>query len=515
MPFKEYTITDFGGRAGDRSATAPAARAALARLAGQSGARLTFPKGRYDFFPDRAFEAYYFISNNDHGLKHIAFPVAGCRDLTIDGEGSQFVFHGHMTPFILDGSRGVRLRNLSIDWERPMISQGEVLEVDEAAGTIDVRIPAEFPYKVHGGHIAFTGDRYEATKVKGLLEWDAARHETAWHVFDVMNPKFGFAVREVEPGRLRIEARCRVWPKPGNILSLAHDIRLCPGVAVTRCADVELEDVDIYHCSGMGVIAQLSADVRLSRVRVTVPPGSGRMISAAADASHFVNCRGLIELDGCLFERQMDDPCNVHGIYARIAARPAPDTIEIELIHPQQVGIDVAEPGARMEFVRNDTLLTYHEAAAASTERLNCRFTRVTFGGPLPEAVRVGDVVANLDAIPDLTIRNCTMGNNRARGPLVSTAGKVRIEGNTFHTPGSALKISGDANYWFESGKVRDVRITGNLFDNCNFGVWGRGAIDIDPEIERPHFTPECYHRNIVIENNRFRVFDKCVVYAR
>jgi hypothetical protein len=91
----------------------------------------------------------------------------------------------------------------------------------------------------------------------------------------------------------------------------------------------------------------------------------------------------------------------------------------------------------------------------------------------------------------------------------------VRIEGNHFHTPGAALLIAGDANYWFESGAVRDVPIRGNTFENCNHGVWGRAAIEINPEIAEPHQAASRYHRNIRIEDNTFHAFDGRLIFAQ
>jgi hypothetical protein len=74
--------------------------------------------------------------------------------------------------------------------------------------------------------------------------------------------------------------------------------------------------------------------------------------------------------------------------------------------------------------------------------------------------------------------------------------------------------IAGDANYWFESGCVRHVTIRNNFFDNCLFGVWGRAIIDICPEIKPEHREGVYYHKNIKIEDNRFRLCDERILNA-
>lgn len=81
------------------------------------------------------------------------------------------------------------------------------------------------------------------------------------------------------------------------------------------------------------------------------------------------------------------------------------------------------------------------------------------------------------------------------------------VEGNTFHTPGAAILFEGDSRFWFEQAGVRDVVIRGNTFDNCNFGVWGTGCIQVGSGIADEFRRTSRYNRNIRIENNLFRHF--------
>ena len=96
-------IAAFGARP-DGSDTTPCVRAALEQIREGNVDKLIFPPGRYDFWPDQAEEQYLFISNNDEGLKRIAFMLTGVKDLEIDGGGATFVFHGRMMPFLIENS---------------------------------------------------------------------------------------------------------------------------------------------------------------------------------------------------------------------------------------------------------------------------------------------------------------------------------------------------------------------------------------------------------------------------
>jgi hypothetical protein len=89
----------------------------------------------------------------------------------------------------------------------------------------------------------------------------------------------------------------------------------------------------------------------------------------------------------------------------------------------------------------------------------------VTFEGPVPAGLKVGDALENLTWSPDVTIRGCHFASNRARGALISIPGRVLIEKNRFESSGSAMLIAGDANYWYESGAVTDVTIRHNTFE--------------------------------------------------
>lgn len=94
----------------------------------------------------------------------------------------------------------------------------------------------------------------------------------------------------------------------------------------------------------MGVIAQRSGDIELDHVQVTPSPGTGRMISITADATHFSNCYGFIRMLNCLFENQKDDATNIHGIYAVIDSIMGPQELIVKLMHPAQEGFDFIRP---------------------------------------------------------------------------------------------------------------------------------------------------------------------------
>jgi len=494
----------------------PFARAAIQELMTGETQKLVFPKGRYNFWPDKASEAYLFISNNDESLKRIVFDLRRFNYLEIDGGGSEFVFHGTVIPFALQNCHNARLSNFTINWDRTYHSEAKILGYRpkaDASCVLDLQISNQFPFVVKNGKLLFELEDCTTECLGHVLEFDPIRRETASRVHD--NGVAGqYTATMLDDNIVRIEGRLNHAVTPGNTLVMTAGKRYSPAIALLDCSDISIADVTIHHCGGMGIIAQRTRNVDLQRVYVTPDTRRGRMISTTADAAHFVNCAGLININDCVFENQMDDPVNIHGIYGRVSAIISRRTVEIELVHEQQRGVDITQAGDTVEFVANENLLTYGTASVKSFNRLNKQFYQLTAEDAFPERLKIGDGVASLGWIPDVTITNTTSRNNRARGFLISTAGKVVIEGNYFHTPGSAILIAGDANYWFESGKVRNVTIRNNHFDNCMFGVWGVAVIGVQPEIPEGCRDGVYYHENITIENNRFDLCDGRVLYA-
>ena len=509
-------MADFGAKP-DGSDTTRCVVAALDEIRKGRATKLVFPPGRYEFHPERASEQYLFVSNNDEGLKRIAFPLTGLDGIEIDGGGSTFVFHGYTVPFLLENSRNITLRNFTVDFSRPFHSEGKVLAITPQH--VDLEISAEYPHEIRNGVLVFTNGQKAtgpATTVSSgevlypygsLLAFDPVKRETAFMAKDRYEVGQGIAADRLGPNRIRLKIP-NISASVGDVLVFSPRNRDVPGFVITESSGIHLTDITLHHCGGMGVIAQRSADIFVKKMRVTPPPGGARIISTTADATHFVNCKGKIELVDCIFEQQKDDATNIHGLYAKIVHIHAPNRFEVALIHPQQAGIDFIKPGTRLELNDGPSLREEGFATVKSVERLNKQRTIVEIEGALPETVTLGDSVADADAnTAEVLIRNCVMRGNRARGILLGSRGPMVIEGNTFHIPGAAILFEGDSRFWFEQAGVRDVVIRGNTFDNCNYGVWGTACIEVGSGIADEFKGVSRYNRNIRIENNLFRAF--------
>jgi hypothetical protein len=474
--------------------------------------RISLTQGRYDFYPDSVGERYMFVCNNDEGLKRVVFLWDSLKNVEFDGKGSTLVFHGFTNPFVLNGCKNVTFRNFNIDWERTFHNEGEILAVEDSH--IDLRFGEEYPYRIVHGMLLFT-DGKDVIPAGGMLEFDRQKRETAFLVWDYDLGKTGvIPAQELGDRKVRIFRR-GVKATVGNTMVIGALNRNVPAFTLSDCENIRFENVNIYHCGGMGVIAQRCKDIEMHRCKVTPSPNKNRVLSITADATHFVNCSGKIVLNECVFENQLDDATNVHGVYVKIIDRKRieeKDVIDVRLIHPQQFGFDFIKQGIQLEFVDSQSMNTYYTGKVQDVKRLNMEITRVVMESELPETVKIGDAVCDASIAPEVTITNCYIGKNRARGVLLNSRGRTVIEGNTFHTPGAAILLEGDARFWYEQAGVRDLQIRNNVFDNCNYGVWGWACIETRPGIDESCRSKSRYNKNIVIENNLFKIFDNRVL---
>ena len=479
----------------------PALRKALEECLRHSNSTLVLPGGTLPVKPDYCYERFQRISNNDPGDKRIAFDIRDADGLTIEGNGTTLLFSGFISPFSVEDSKNISINGLNIDYSRTFNSEGLITGSGE--GWVKLRFPDDYNVSIESGILVFRDENRLKYPYGNLLEFDSERREVAHYVWDYWIWEPGLEAERLPDGDYKIY-RNGIKVTVGNTLVFGAASRLNPAFTLERCDGFSLKDVNIWHCGGMGVIAQRSKDLELDNVSVVPSPGKNRMISITADATHFVNCKGYIRMIDCTFLNQKDDATNIHGWYAVARRKVSGD----QLLLWSNYGKDFAEAGMEMEFVSHNTMMTYDTLKVKEVYKFNDELSVVTFTEPIPEAFEEKDVLADISANPEVLIKGCTFGNNRARGLLIGSKGKVVIENNHFHVPGAAILFEGDGNYWYEQSGVKDVTIRGNIFENCLYGCkgWGKAYIAVGSGI--PQRGTSRYHSNITIEGNTFNTFD-------
>jgi len=495
-----------------------AMRMLLLELEGQEDIVIQLDKETYHFYPDEALEASYNISNHGvFGYKRIAARIFEFNRLVVDGQNASLVFHGIINPFVIDRSSDISLENLSIMWENPMLVQAKVTAAGD--GYIDIEPEGDGYYEICNRRVYLKGPGFREPLYDWcVIEMDTATGAPAYQSGDdslrvSINALDAFMVSD---NTVRLRGDIGRYPRIGNHLLLRGGKRYSPAIFIKDSSNVRLRNVNVFNAIGMAVIAQKAADISLDRTNVIPKPGSGRLFSADGDAAHFVNCRGRVSISDCMFTHQMDDALNIHGIYMQIVRKIDGHRLIARLVHHEQFGVDVLGAGDRVRFIRSSCLEAYAGNIVKHVEQINIERSIVAFEDPLPGEMAPCDSIENVTWTADLSLTNCTIRDNRARGLLISTGGKVEIAGNYISTPGAGILISGDANHWFESGAVNDVTIKNNIFENCTYvPQWGDYNILIHPEVPHPERARSCYHKNISITDNIFRTFTGGIVKAR
>ena len=507
-------VTAFGAIPNSKEDATEAITRAIA--AAKDGSTIEFPAGDYHFHREHGQERTLFLSNSDVvNPRKIAILIENRKRLRLLGHRARLIFHDRVMPLAILGSEGITVEGFTVDWQRPLMSQGTVLAYDEKGMTLALN-RSEYPYVVEDGKLWFTDSTWKR-QPWGCMEFDAASKGIAYQTGDagITDGNWRQAkVSEPEAGQVRFDFPSRRGPTVGNVLAFRHGSRDHAGAFIQDSKNITLSHVAFRHTSGLGVLAQYTENLTFKNVDVAPDPRGTRVFAGHDDGFHFSNCKGHIAIEGCNFEGLMDDPINVHGTSVRVLAKLSDTTLRCGFMHDQSIGLRFGDPGDTVSLLDHETLLSRGTLPIKSLKRLSAQEFEITFRNPIPASLNVNDALENLTWTPSFTVKKSVFGRVRARGLLVSTPKKVVIEECLFRSSGAAILIAGDANGWYESGAVTNVSIRGNTFDNCNTSTYqfGDAVISINPEI--PNLSLP-FHRNIRIEDNAFLTFDLPVLWAK
>jgi len=510
---KAQTVLEFSPSASDMTEQV---REALENCADKQ-VKLKFEKGTYYFRPDYAQAKYCVITNHGNGIKNIIFNFDGFESVEIEGNGSDFIFHGQEFPFLFENCKQITVSGLTIDWDIPFTFLCEVVAVNEQEEWRDIKPFTEgFSWKLEQGRIEFPNvDGFSYSYLGSTLAFEAKEKRVVHGAWDLMsNPKW---VEELPNGNLRIHEKLRQYPPVGSLLSSKgdreHD-RYAPAFEIKASKNILLKNVVVHHALGMGYLFERSENITISGCGVHLQDGSPRVISSTADATHFANCKGDILIENCRFENMLDDGTNVHGTYVVVNKILDSNRVRVELVHFEQLGFEFAAAGDEVWFIKQPDPNRAEVNMVEQANAVNERFIELTFKEPIPADLKIGDIVENKTWNPTFTMRGCTIRDHRARNIVLKTPLKTVIEDNQFSSMMSSVLFRGESFFWYESGAVEDVIIRNNTFDYCAYSGTEQAVLNITPRLGKTFDQTVPYDRNIRFENNTIRNFAGRVVWA-
>lgn len=462
---------------------------------------IRFLPGVHEFAVAHALKRPWFISNScDAPLqpKPVGILVENSRHVRIEGnKKAEILLGGRMIEVINSHSEDIQYSGLTFDLKRPTVSEFRVEHV--SANQADIQIAEGSTYQITDGKFSWTGDLGSGWV---MVQQADPKTGKCWRMGQ-WDPFKSAIAEETAPGRVRLTYNTgHPEMESGRQFQFRHVFRDSAGGHNNRCKDIAFRDCDFYALTNMGIVSQFTENITFQRVRVAPPAETIRTCPSWADAFHFSSCKGKILVEDCEFSGLQDDPINVHGTHLRIIEKIAENALHIRFMQPQTYGFAPFAPGDELAVIDHSLL---REIPGNPHRKI---LTVLPFNGDVSGKeweIRLdglvpkfgpNDVVDNLTWYPAFTARNNRVTMDSCRGFLITTRGKVVVEGNTFNRCAMAgILISDDARDWFESGPVRDVTIRDNRFIGC--------GIEISPQTSSTH--PNLWvHENIRIVGNTF-----------
>lgn len=530
----KFEMIDFGIKPNTSENISPLMIKALNQIKAQvkkgDKVEIYFEKGAYNFHPEGSSQKEYYISNHDQdNPKSVGIAVEQLNNFTIDGNGSDFLFHGRMLPVSLVRDTSVVLKNFNVDFPNPHIAQVQILSNNPETGEVVYEIAPWVNYRIVGNNLEVYGDGWSH-----IPSWGIAFEEKTKHlVYNTSDIGLGTKnVEEIAPRKIRSKSWKNEKLIPGTVIAMRGYGRPTPGVFITHSKDVKLENINMHYAEGMGLLAQMSENLTLDKFNVCLRGDSDpRYFTTQADATHFSACKGYIKSVNGLYEGMMDDAINVHGTYLNIKDQINATTVEAVYMHPQAWGFEWGRPNDKVQFVSSKTMELFDGVNQVKSivpvdkpTTHGAKVFRIEFENPLSFKFTKDQPVGieNLTWTPEVYFADNVIRNNRARGTLFSTPKKTVVERNYFdHTSGTAILLCGDCNGWYETGACKEVIIRDNYFKNAltNMFQFTNAVISIYPEIPNLKDQKKYFHggskTGIVIENNVFDTFDSPLLYAK
>ena len=531
---KVYNVSDYGLRPDSKKNASSVVQKVIARIQAEckdgEAVIIRFEEGRYNFHEKGCAEREYYISNHDQtNPKKVGLALEDMKNLTVDGQGAELIFHGRMLPVSLLRSENCTLKNLHIDFENPHISQVKIIENDPQKGIVFE--PASWvKYRITKDQFFETfGEGWTMRHNYGIAFEGDTKH-LVYNTSDVYCPIKG--VKEIAPRRILAPEWKDKRLVPGTVMALRGWYRPTPGIFLSHDVNTTIENVQVHYAEGMGLLAQLCENITLDKFGVCLRgENDPRYFTTQADATHFSGCKGKIVSRNGLYEGMMDDAINVHGTYLKVVKRVDDRTLVGRYMHNQAWGFEWGCTGDEVQFVRSNTMELIGETNRIASIRpydkeqiAGAREFLITFTEPVDDAIneKSGFGIENLTWTPEVLFAGNVIRNNRARGTLFSTPKATVVEDNLFdHTSGAAVLLCGDCNGWYETGACRNVIIRKNRFVNAltNLFQFTNAVISIYPEIPNLKDQQKYFHGGkdggIVIEDNVFETFDAPILYAK
>ena len=491
----------------------PMLRSAVEAL--RDGETLSLPTATYRLSVKGAREIELAPSNIRTGLKSVAFPIFGKKNVTIDGNGSTFVCEFGVSPFASLNSQGVTLKNFTITMPYKPVVAFKVMEKNDKFFRIKLEKGC-CPVRIKGDEIIIDAGERICSSKEGRLSMHPEKRQLTRYIMTPSSPgnkdEFPSPFCSVLPKAVGEDEiiftyvpdshkNCCALPYEVNerVNILLDQTRSTLAFFFQDSSDICLENVTLRRFPGMGLVAQRCENITVRAL--TAAPCKNEDVSLTADIMQFINCGKSVRVEQSFCANSADDIINVHGNYMSVVSVSGNKAV-LSLHHESHRGFFPYRAGDKVEFsdFYSHEILGSAKVVSLQANPTNAYSCTVVFDSPLP-SFKKGTLVENVTLSPDVTLK----GNKFFDYPhiRISGRGKILVENNRFeHCQG--LIFMDLAGYWMESGRISDVTIRNNDFVNCN-ARGGNSFVTIGIENRRhDDANVPLIHGRVFFEGNRY-----------
>jgi len=476
----------------------------LAKASATEETVIEFEKGTYRFYRKGSRLHDIFSSGGASTRNYVVFPLVNAKNVTVNGNGSDFVFCDRVQSFLVQNCENVIFQNFQTDFSFLRYAWGTVTRTDETGFAVALD-KATFRYFIENGTLNFVcGEDTLSTKTRkislkrisptpsGVYFLYSTKTEAA---IDKAAPCVFVDAEECEDGVLfRYGAHsASVAFAVGDVVCLAYDNdREAQTFYCENSRNITVQNVSVYRGGGMGFVADICENITIDRLRIGIKEGRNEYFSTTADGVFLTNCSGDFIFKNSCVQDTYDDAMNIHGYYTAVSKVVSPTEVILTHLHfshnglvPYKVG-DVLRVSNPEDFTEIGTVTV--KAVSANEDRsVIC----LVYNGTVP--LFEGALLENAERMPTVRIENSAF----IHCPHVRlSAGRAYVYNNKFALIANDLCIRDLIRFWGESGAVERMCIIGNRFGNT-----AQNSIRIASY--RPEDSNRL-HKTIIIEGNEF-----------
>ena len=457
----------------------PAVRAAVERL--KDGDTLRFAKGEYHFFEEGAKDHFLASVGSSTGMKKVVVHLEGKRNVTVDGNGASFVFHGDSFPFVAERCNGVKICNFTSRVFRLPLVEFVITEKNDE-GFLCRFADGSAPYETKDGEIFFDMDEGRTDSREREISVHALRY---CHIQYIMTPKckrnkdtlastfYPVAAEDRGGGNVFFRYVKDSHPKNAGKCSYPLNEPLClllgcgrsrSVMAFVDCRDVEVADVAVRSGVAMGIVAEMCENIKI--VRYNVRPDEGRHVSLTADAIFLVDTKGNIEIADSEVCWGLDDVMNIHGNYTILRKVEGPRA-ELGIPRFNYTGYFPYRVGEQVEFSRGKgpgkQILGHATIKEFPKPGHDAERASIVYDRDIP-AEWIGCDVANASHVPKVWIHDNHFHDfmhNR-----LSAFADIVFERNRLRNGNCAILHDDLTGYWGECGPARTLVARDNVCED-------------------------------------------------